>query len=118
MGLSVLAVGNCFGDLSANVAVARKGLSNMAITACFAGPVLSLLVGCGLGFSAHLKFTGMSSMHIHMTPPLVAGFIFSMINCVLIIICVLCFGQGTFRKTHGYGLLILYIIYAITSISI
>ena len=35
MGLTVLAWGNSMADLSANVTMARKGLANMAITACF-----------------------------------------------------------------------------------
>eukprot|EP00580_Thalassiosira_gravida_P015578 CAMPEP_0201661904 /NCGR_PEP_ID=MMETSP0494-20130426/4135_1 /ASSEMBLY_ACC=CAM_ASM_000839 /TAXON_ID=420259 /ORGANISM="Thalassiosira gravida, Strain GMp14c1" /LENGTH=469 /DNA_ID=CAMNT_0048140137 /DNA_START=205 /DNA_END=1613 /DNA_ORIENTATION=+ len=50
MGITVLAWGNSMADLSANVAMARKGLANMAITACFAGPLFNILVGCGAGF--------------------------------------------------------------------
>jgi sodium/potassium/calcium exchanger 6 len=34
-------------DLSGNVITARKGLANVAITACFAGPVFNILVGLG-----------------------------------------------------------------------
>lgn len=37
MGLTILAWGNSMGDLSANLTMARKGLANMAMTACFAG---------------------------------------------------------------------------------
>ena len=47
----MLAWGNSIGDLSTNMAMARKGLANMAMTACFAGPVFNMLVGLGLGFS-------------------------------------------------------------------
>lgn len=51
MGLTVLAWGNSMGDLSANITMARKGLANMAMTACFAGLIFNILVGLGLGFS-------------------------------------------------------------------
>lgn len=44
LGLTVLAWGNSVGDMSTNLAMARKGLANMAMTACYAGPVFNLLV--------------------------------------------------------------------------
>ena len=50
LGLTVLAWGNSIGDFSTNMAMARKGLANMALTACYAGPVFNLLVGCLLIF--------------------------------------------------------------------
>ena len=50
LGLTVLAWGNSVGDLSTNLAMAKRGLSNMAITACFAGPMFNLLVALGVGF--------------------------------------------------------------------
>lgn len=37
LGMTVLAWGNSMGDLSANLAMARKGMPDMATTACFAG---------------------------------------------------------------------------------
>ncbi|KAL7538451.1 hypothetical protein ACHAXR_010322 [Thalassiosira sp. AJA248-18] len=50
LGLTVLAWGNSMGDLSANLAMARKGMPDMATTGCFAGPSFNLLVGTGFGF--------------------------------------------------------------------
>lgn len=44
LGLTVLAWGNSIGDFSTNMAMTRKGLANMALTACYAGPVFNLLV--------------------------------------------------------------------------
>ena len=44
LGLTVLAWGNSIGDFSTNMAMAKKGLANMALTACYAGPVFNLLV--------------------------------------------------------------------------
>jgi sodium/potassium/calcium exchanger 6 len=50
LGLTLLAWGNSVGDLITNIAVAKAGLSNMAIAGCFAGPTFNLLVGMGLSF--------------------------------------------------------------------
>jgi len=50
LGLTLLAWGNSVGDLITNIAVARSGLSDMAIAGCFAGPTFNLLVGMGLSF--------------------------------------------------------------------
>ena len=38
LGLTLLAWGNSAGDLITNIAVARAGLSDMAVAGCFAGP--------------------------------------------------------------------------------
>ncbi|KAN0059724.1 hypothetical protein ACQY0O_008296 [Thecaphora frezii] len=48
IGLTVFAVGNSLGDLVANVTIARLGHPVMAISACFAGPLLNLLLGVGI----------------------------------------------------------------------
>eukprot|EP00956_Cyclotella_meneghiniana_P026961 scaffold59514_cov37-Cyclotella_meneghiniana.AAC.1 len=52
LGVTVLAWGNSLGDLSANVAMARKGMPDMATTANFAGPSFNMLLGVGFGFLA------------------------------------------------------------------
>ena len=40
LGVTVLAWGNSLGDLSANLAMARKGMPDMATTGCFAGKLI------------------------------------------------------------------------------
>merc|ERR1712216_278834 len=54
LGLTVVAWGNSVGDLFTNLAMTKKGLGNMALTACFGGPVFNILVGMGLGFTQRL----------------------------------------------------------------
>ncbi|KAI0871036.1 hypothetical protein GGS24DRAFT_510171 [Hypoxylon argillaceum] len=49
LGLTVFAVGNSIGDLVADVTVARLGYPVMALSACFGGPLLNILLGIGLG---------------------------------------------------------------------
>ena len=47
LGFSILAWGNCMGDLKANTAITRKGFGEMAITGCMAGPIFNLCIGIG-----------------------------------------------------------------------
>ena len=51
MGLTIFAVGNSLGDLVADVTVARLGYPVMALSACFGGPMLNILLGIGLSGS-------------------------------------------------------------------
>ena len=48
LGLTIFAVGNSLGDLVADITVARLGYPVMALSACFGGPMLNILLGVGL----------------------------------------------------------------------
>ena len=54
LGLTLLAVGNCLGDMNANVAMTKKGFGEMAVTASLAGPVFNVLFGLGVSISLSL----------------------------------------------------------------
>ncbi|KAF8543576.1 Sodium/calcium exchanger protein-domain-containing protein [Trichophaea hybrida] len=49
LGLTIFAVGNSLGDLVADITVARLGFPVMALSACFGGPMLNILIGIGVG---------------------------------------------------------------------
>lgn len=49
LGLTIFAVGNSLGDLVADVTIARLGSPMMALSACFGGPMLNILLGIGIG---------------------------------------------------------------------
>jgi sodium/potassium/calcium exchanger 6 len=49
LGLTVFALGNSLGDLVADITLARLGYQVMALSACFGGPMLNILLGIGLG---------------------------------------------------------------------
>ena len=51
LGLTIFAVGNSLGDLVADITVARLGYPVMALSACFGGPMLNILLGIGLSGS-------------------------------------------------------------------
>lgn len=48
LGLTIFAVGNSLGDLVADMTVAKLGYPVMALSACFGGPMLNILLGIGL----------------------------------------------------------------------
>ncbi|GAM89270.1 hypothetical protein ANO11243_073070 [Dothideomycetidae sp. 11243] len=62
LGLTVFAVGNSLGDLVADITVARLGFPVMALSACFGGPMLNILLGIGLSGS-YILIRGASSRH-------------------------------------------------------
>mmetsp|Transcript_23718 Transcript_23718/g.27419 ORF Transcript_23718/g.27419 Transcript_23718/m.27419 type:complete len:130 (-) Transcript_23718:103-492(-) len=116
MGLTVLAWGNSMGDLSANMTMAKKGLANMAITACFAGPVFNILIGLGLGFTKLNTTTGQDSTEVEMSPSISVGFLFLLLNCILVLLGGLVWNSGHIPKGYGYIALTLYGFYVFISI--
>jgi sodium/potassium/calcium exchanger 6 len=48
LGLTIFAVGNSLGDFVADVTVSRLGYPVMALSACFGGPMLNILLGIGV----------------------------------------------------------------------
>ncbi|KAI9483988.1 MAG: Sodium/calcium exchanger protein-domain-containing protein [Benjaminiella poitrasii] len=48
LGLTVFALGNSLGDFVANVTMAKMGYPLMAMSACFGGPMLNIMLGVGI----------------------------------------------------------------------
>ena len=44
--------------------MAKRGLSNMAMTACFAGPIINLLLSLGLGFMQFLAVNDLDTARV------------------------------------------------------
>ena len=120
MGLTILAWGNSSQDLIANMTVAKKGLSTMAITASFAGPVFNILVGLGIGLTILTKqsHTPGDPVPVYLNNPLRVGFIFSILNGVLVIICGVFVGKGMIPKRFGYVAMMLYAAYVVASLTL
>ncbi|KAF4762229.1 hypothetical protein HAV15_007960 [Penicillium sp. str.  len=62
LGLTIFAVGNSLGDLVADITVARLGYPVMALSACFGGPMLNILLGIGLG-GLYMTINGGNKRH-------------------------------------------------------
>lgn len=116
LGLTVLAFGNSIQDLVANVTLSKKGLSTMATTACFAGPIFNLCAGLGLGFWALMKSTGRDEIHVELPRNIATGFMFAIANCALIILAGTVIGKGVIGRGYGYAACGMYTIYVVTSL--
>jgi sodium/potassium/calcium exchanger 6 len=66
LGLTIFAVGNSLGDLVADITVARLGYPVMALSACFGGPMLNILLGIGI---SGLYMTLKEANHKHAKHP-------------------------------------------------
>lgn len=66
LGLTIFAVGNSLGDLVADITVAKLGYPVMALSACFGGPMLNILLGIGIG---GLYMTLQTASHKHSKHP-------------------------------------------------
>ncbi|KAL9619812.1 MAG: hypothetical protein Q9160_005648 [Pyrenula sp. 1 TL-2023] len=70
LGLTIFAVGNSLGDLVADITVARLGYPVMALSACFGGPMLNILLGIGVG-GMYMTLRGADARHKkHPTKPI------------------------------------------------
>lgn len=58
LALTILAWGNCLGDMSADLAMTKKGFGEMAITGTMAGPIFNILMGQGLAMIIKLINSG------------------------------------------------------------
>ena len=81
LGLTILAWGNSIGDVQTNMAMAKRGLGNMAMTACIAGPIFNLLVGLGGGLLFYFSEHGTSSISVQLTDTVFLGILLLVINC-------------------------------------
>ncbi|CAM1506556.1 Fc.00g061970.m01.CDS01 [Cosmosporella sp. VM-42] len=69
LGLTIFAAGNSVGDLIADITVARLGYPVMALSACFGGPMLNILLGIGIGGVIMMVQKANSKHHKHPGKP-------------------------------------------------
>ncbi|KAJ2849641.1 hypothetical protein IWW36_002478 [Coemansia brasiliensis] len=71
LGLTVVGFGNSLGDLVTNLTLAQMGYPTMALSACFGGPMLCLLLGIGVAACGNMTKDGLKngSFDIPFTSP-------------------------------------------------
>ncbi len=120
LGVTVLAWGNSIGDMATNTAMAKKGLGNMAITACYAGPVFNILVGLGLGFLSWIRDSTFPQgtpkfVVVELDATIAAGALFIALNSVGIIVIGLLNGNSL-PAWYGKFMLFFYAVFLIVSV--
>lgn len=73
-------------------------------------------MGLGLGFTRLQAVTGVADKEVIMTPAVLTGIIFVMVNSVLIIVAGVFINNGRIPKQYGYVALGLYMVYVVTSV--
>ncbi len=68
-------------DLITDVTMARTGFANMAMTACFAGPMCNMLTGLGLGFLALLRKSNAPTTPVHLSGVTLVDGLYLIANC-------------------------------------
>lgn len=115
LGLTFLAWGNSIGDFVSNSAMARQGFSRMAVSACFGGPLLNMLLSIGISCT-YLTISNGHPIQLHHDYNqyvISAGFLAASLSSSAIIIPLMGF---KIPRMYGAYLILLYIAYLITSI--
>ena len=117
MGCLVLAWGNSIGDLIADVALARNGAPQTAITAIFSGPVQNVLLTIGISFMAAAAQAPNQTIFLSQ----LRGDVHLSLALLAIVVCgclVLIPGYFKYRipRQFGVALVLLYVIYVPFSI--
>ncbi|ODV72647.1 uncharacterized protein CYBJADRAFT_168553 [Cyberlindnera jadinii NRRL Y-1542] len=87
LGITVFAVGNSLGDFISNFTIAKMGFPMMALSACFGGPLLNILLGIG-GSALYVIPTSGENIPVHLSGTLVITGVTLMINLVLMLVIV------------------------------
>ncbi|XP_064459628.1 mitochondrial sodium/calcium exchanger protein-like isoform X2 [Ornithodoros turicata] len=116
LGMTVLAWGNSIGDFISNLAVARQGYPRMAISACYGGPLLNLLLGFGIPYTLKLVQTGgVLRLRWSNMIAVLYGTICQTLVSTLVVMTILRF---TVRRAFGAYLLVVYATYLTVAILI
>ena len=99
LGLTMLAWGNSAGDFCANPAIAKLGMQQTAITACFAGPLFNTLIGFGVSLILACTISRVTFNILDHTELLIAGT--CLLGCSLASIAFLLRNQGKITVFHG-----------------
>ncbi|KAM7312250.1 putative Na+/Ca2+ exchanger [Ixodes scapularis] len=114
LGMTVLAWGNSIGDFISNLSVARQGYPRMAISACYGGPLLNLLLGFGIPYTLKLaQVGGRLSLEWSSMIGILYGTICHTLVSTLVVMLILRFNV---KRIFGAYLILVYALYCLVAI--
>eukprot|EP00158_Paraphelidium_tribonemae_P005315 Partr_v1_DN27275_c0_g1_i1_m38577 putative calcium exchanger len=114
IGLTVLAIGNSLADLVADVTIAKMGYPNMAIAACFGGPMLNILLGVGVStFYYNVTHTDSYSLKFTRTLSLSAAGL-----CVALVSSLIIIPLNSWKGTREYGFFLIGLYFVMMAVNI
>jgi len=88
LGLTIFAVGNSLGDLVADITIARLGFPVMALSACFGGPMLNILLGIGVSGLYMTLSRGTSTYEIDVSSTLIISAVTLLVTLLVLLVWV------------------------------
>lgn len=107
LGLTVFAIGNSLGDLVANMTVAAMGFPMMALSACFGGPMLNILVGVGV--SGLVVMPSSEGYHVELSNTIIISGITLLTTLIFLLVSVP-FNNWRLSRTLGITTVLFWII--------
>ncbi|KAH9397488.1 Mitochondrial sodium/calcium exchanger protein [Tyrophagus putrescentiae] len=112
LGLTFLAWGNSIGDFISNLTMARNGFPRMAISACFGGPVLNMLLGVGIPYTYLLlkqqqtmpSMPSIELVYSRMISIMYGTISLSLVTTIVVLVFVTKFASAQFHGFILYGL--------------
>ncbi|RIB01173.1 Sodium/calcium exchanger protein, partial [Gigaspora rosea] len=108
LGLTIFAMGSSLGDFVANITIAKTGRPMMAMSACFGGPMLNILLGIGLSGTYITAKTGIP-YKIQIEPTLIVSSI-SLLITLFSALIYLPLNEYRMSRAWGYYLISVYLI--------
>ncbi|KAI8144519.1 Sodium/calcium exchanger protein-domain-containing protein [Fennellomyces sp. T-0311] len=116
LGLTVFALGNSIGDLVANTAIAKMGFPTMAISACYAGPLLNMVLGVGISSSYQIFKSG-KPYDLDIAPTILVSST-GLITVLLSTLIVVNLNGYCINKKLGVWMIAVYIVCCIINVSL
>lgn len=110
LGLTVIGFGNSLGDLVTNLTLARMGYPMMAISACFGGPMLCLLIGVGVAAYDILVDPDHDIYQMPMTSPAVLVSTGCLLLCSLLYLAAIPYQQYYMTRSIGLASMTIYFV--------
>ncbi|KAF9956460.1 hypothetical protein BGZ70_009870 [Mortierella alpina] len=114
LGLTVFAMGNSLGDLVANVTIAKMGFPRMALSACFGGPLLNMLVGLGIS-GAYVTLKTQEDIPLEISPSLFVSLVAVLLTMLGMFVVVPRNGY-VFARWWGWTLVAVYVVSMVVNV--